>query len=89
MINDKCRVDIRIFLKYNYDNMAKTITIPKELVRKGELVLIPRVEYEGLLRVSKYQKELDESIAKSLKEIQKGKIAGPFGNSKNLIKSLS
>ena len=69
--------------------MAKTITIPKELVKKGELVLIPRVEYEGLLRASKYQKELNEGIVKSLKEIQKGKIVGPFSNSKDLIKSLS
>ncbi len=29
--------------------MEKVITIPKELARKGELVLIPRKKYEELL----------------------------------------
>jgi RAB protein geranylgeranyltransferase component A len=33
--------------------MEKVITIPKELVKKGELVIIPRVQYEEYLRFKK------------------------------------
>ncbi|MBI2120014.1 MAG: hypothetical protein HYT94_00115 [Parcubacteria group bacterium] len=29
-----------------------TLVIPKELIRKGDLVLVPREEYESLLRAS-------------------------------------
>ena len=33
--------------------MGAVITIPKELTKKGELVLIPRADYEELLRIKK------------------------------------
>lgn len=33
--------------------MAKVIAIPKELSKRGELVMIPRSEYEELLRLKK------------------------------------
>lgn len=33
--------------------MSKIIAIPKELSKKGELVLIPRSEYEEFLRLKK------------------------------------
>ena len=36
--------------------MGKIITIPKEIAKKGELVLIPRSEYEGFLRLRKAMK---------------------------------
>jgi len=39
--------------------MEKIITIPKELIKKGELVLISRKEYEGFLRLQK-QREWEE-----------------------------
>ena len=31
-------------------SMTTAVTIPKELARKGDLVLIPREEYEALVR---------------------------------------
>ena len=68
--------------------MNKVLSIPRELSRKGELVIMPRADYEKLLNISENQAELKEGISQSLKEIQKGKIAGPFKNSKDLIKSL-
>lgn len=34
------------------DNMVKVITIPKELSKRGDLVLMPREEYEELKRSS-------------------------------------
>jgi len=66
------------------------ITIPKELTKKGELVIIPRKEYEALLRIfkkkryTKLDKELDEAIA----EYKAGKFFGPFGNVEEGIKYL-
>jgi len=33
--------------------MEKVISIPKELSKKGELVIIPRVQYEEYLRFKK------------------------------------
>lgn len=34
----------------------ETLTIPKKLTQKGDLVVIPRKEYEELLRVQKQRK---------------------------------
>ena len=33
--------------------MEKIITIPKQLLEKGELIIIPRKEYEDYLRIKK------------------------------------
>jgi len=46
--------------------MGKIITIPKEIVKKGELVIIPKSEYEEFLRLRKQreweEKDTDEAI---------------------------
>lgn len=46
--------------------MEKVITIPKEMVRKGELVLIPREEFEEFLKLKKKreweEKDTEEAI---------------------------
>ncbi len=68
--------------------MSKVISIPRALSKEGELVIIPRNEYERLLNVSKDRIRLDQGITRALKEIQKGKIMGPFENPKALMKSL-
>lgn len=56
--------------------MEKVITIPKEIARKGELVLIPRKEYEEFLKLRKQreweEKDTDEAI-KIFKEEKKNK----------------
>lgn len=64
-----------------------TVTIPKELARKGDLVLIPRREYEALLHGAKKQSikkdwlyqepfatELKKRINISKKELKEGKL---------------
>ncbi len=71
--------------------MGKIITIPKELIKKGELVIIPRKEYEAILRVlrKKARTQLNKDLKEALKEVKRGKLIGPFENVKDLIKSLN
>lgn len=69
--------------------MVKVITLPENLVRKRELVLIPRVEYEKLLSISEEQAELNKGIVQSLKELKEKKLVGPFNNAKDLMRSLA
>lgn len=70
-----------------------TITIPKELIQKGDLILISRKEYEALLRSYKkpkkaFNERLDEDLNKAIQEYRTGKFYGPFNNTKDLMKSL-
>lgn len=59
--------------------MQKVIAIPKELSKKGELVIIPRSDYEEFLRLKKIiplvEPTLSEKKAIKIgrKEIKKGK----------------
>lgn len=69
------------------------ITIPKKLTREGELVVMPRREYEEYLRFringkKRPSKRLDRSLRKSLEELRQGKAVGPFNNVKDLMGSL-
>ena len=70
-----------------------TLTIPKQLTKTGELIVISRKEYERLLRavkkpVKQAHTQLDKDLHKSLAEYKAGKFSGPFNNTKDLIKSL-
>ena len=55
--------------------MGAVITIPKELVKKKELVLIPRRKYEELLRMRETKLNLSEkrAIKEAREELRKGK----------------
>ena len=59
--------------------MEKFITIPKELAKKGGLVVIPRSEYEEYLRLKKIvpvvkaNRSEKKAIREGRKEIQVGK----------------
>ena len=53
--------------------MGKIITIPKEITKKGELVLIPRKEYESLLES---QKVTEEDVLRWVKEAKALKKVG-------------
>jgi len=77
--------------------MAKIITIPKEIARKGDLVLISRKEYERLLSIFKiipkeqvwfWTKEWQKREKEVEEDIRVGKIYGPFSSGKELIQSL-
>jgi len=39
----------------SYDANMSTITIPKKLANKGDLIIIPRKEYESLLELHGYK----------------------------------
>ena len=70
-----------------------TLTIPKQLTKTGELIIIPRKEYEWLLRaikkpVKQTRTQLDKDLGKSLAEYKAGKFSGPFNNVKDLMASL-
>ena len=79
----------------------KTLTIPKSLVDRGELVVIPRYDYERLLarpnrirdvkvarNVKRGLSDLYKRLDKSIAEIKQGKISGPFDNVDDLMRSL-
>jgi len=67
------------------------LTIPKNLIKNDDLVVIPRKEYEAFLRVSSRQKpysQLDRGLDEAIKEVREGKTTGPFSSVKELKKSL-
>ncbi len=58
--------------------MRKLITIPKEIFKKGDLVLIPRKEYEEFLKLKKQikweEKDTDRAIKVFKEEKKKKKL---------------
>ena len=68
--------------------MPAVLTLPKNLIKEGEIVLLPRSEYEELLRVSRFQQELNEDLDDSLEQARQGRVIGPFKDSNDLIQSL-
>ena len=60
--------------------MEKVVTIPKELLKKGELVIVPRSEYEEFLRWQKLVKIYKPTTAekKSLREARKDFARGNY-----------
>lgn len=56
--------------------MAAVITIPKELIKEKELVLIPRKKYEELLRAQKGEKVAEGDILRWAKEARMLKKIG-------------
>ena len=73
--------------------MNQIVTIPRSITQKGELVVIPRKEYEQYLRFkingeTQRSKRPDRHIRKSLQELRQGKTIGSFNNAKDLMRSL-
>ena len=66
-----------------------TITIPKNLIKNDDLVILPRKEYEKVLRLArKKYTQLDRDIDESIVEYKAGKFFGPFVSVKEFKKSL-
>lgn len=67
-----------------------TITIPKELTKKGDLVIIPRKEYEEFLRIAKKQTcaKLDKDLDEALEDVKKGRLTGSFTSVKEGLRVL-
>lgn len=59
-----------------------TVTIPKEITRGEELVIIPRKLYESFLRVVKRKSlvssHLNKGLKEALKEVKEERLIGPF-----------
>ena len=56
----------------------RTITIPRTLAREGDLVIIPRKEYEALLRLKKVREfvptsEHKRALARGQRNLKKGR----------------
>lgn len=71
------------------------ITIPKNLAKNDDLVVIPRKEYEELLKTAKksadhkkHKQELDQALAEAMEEVRQGKVYGPFSSTEELMRSL-
>lgn len=65
-----------------------TVTIPKSLIQKDDLIIVPRKQYEKLLQAAEQQGILDAELIKALEDVKKGKIEGPFRSIVALKKSL-
>jgi hypothetical protein len=55
-----------------------TITIPRRIAQKGDLVVMPRADYEKVLKIKKRllweEKDTDEAIRVFHKEMKGGKL---------------
>jgi len=67
-----------------------TLTIPKTITRGEELVLITRRKFEELLDICKKQTytTLNQDLDKSIAQVKRGEVVGPFSNAEDLMQSL-
>lgn len=73
-----------------------TVTIPKELAKKGDLVLVPRKEYEAFLgwrkavRPAKKKKQtaLDRALQEALAEVERGEVGPAFDSAEELVRYI-
>jgi hypothetical protein len=63
-----------------------TITIPKNFISNDDLVIIPRKQYESLLRANK--NTLDKDMSEALEDAKKGRVIGPFSSLSSGLKAL-
>lgn len=69
-------------------------TIPQKVAKQGELVVLPRKQYDLLVRAAQSrarptrQKILNADLRDALEEVRQGKAIGPFDNVRDLMKSL-
>jgi len=81
------------------------VILPKNITKGEELVVVPRKEYEGLLRFYRIQRIKKKKVAKkrlaqkepklsrgllqALKEVEEGKISKAYTDVNELIKALN
>lgn len=81
--------------------MANTsITIPKKVTKGEELVVVPRKEYEGLLRFYRIQKtkryktakkkdgKLTKGLREAMADVEAGRVSKAFDNAEDLVASI-
>jgi len=69
------------------------VTIPRNIAKMGELVVLPRKEFEQILRLARKKypqldRDLDRNLDKAIEEVRQGKAIGPFNYVKSLRVSL-
>jgi len=67
------------------------ITIPKKITNGKELIVVPKNDWERLLKIAKrkiYQMELEKGLKEALEEVKVGKAIGPFSKAEDLMKAL-
>ena len=68
--------------------------IPRKISKQGELVILPRKQYDSLVRAAHLQakpaqiKMLNVELREALQEVKQGKVVGPFENASDLMRSL-
>jgi hypothetical protein len=68
-----------------------TITIPRKITNGKELIVVPKKDWENLLKIAKrkvYEAELEKGLKEALEEVKQGKVIGPFSKVDDLIKEL-
>ena len=68
-----------------------TISISPKIIKQRDVVIIPRSEYEALLKssgASDKTKKLPAWLRASLRDFESGKITGPFHSAKELMARL-
>jgi|GEM_PF-4204847 len=69
-------------------------TIPQKISKQGELVILPRKQYDSLVRAARLQahpaqvKVLNVELREALLEVKQGKAVGPFETADDLMRSL-
>jgi len=71
------------------------ITIPKKFANKGDLVVLPRKEYDALVHSAKASvtlpkgaKKLSAGLRQALREVAEGKLSGPFDTAEEFMAHL-
>lgn len=71
-----------------------SVTIPKNITKGEELVVIPKKLYENFLRVFKKQTmnvssvKLNKGLQEALNDVQKNRLLGPFSTLKDGLNAL-
>ena len=73
--------------------MNQITTIPQKISRQGELVVLPRKQYDILVRaaqsrVRSVHRGINHGLDEALEEVRQGKTIGPFDTVKDLMRSL-
>lgn len=65
--------------------MSNVLTIPKELAQKGDLILVPRTDYEDALKVKERLLGEEADTDKAIRIFEKERKAGKL----KMVKSFS
>ena len=74
--------------------MNHIATIPQKIAKQGALVVLPRKQYDLLVRAARLRirpaqgKMISVGLREALEEVKQGRAVGPFNSVRDLMKSL-